>query len=147
MTDVSTRSSRLQQTGLAGRIRVSFEFFPPKTDEMERSLWEADFEGAGFEWIDANDADQNVLSFVRYSADRSRSLACIANLSGIDRPGYRIGVPRQGVEVRATGEGASSGQLRCCWRSGSGSPIRSRGAPGPASRSRCTRSWSSSSPS
>ena len=63
----------------------------------EPALWEADFEGGGFEWIDANDADQNVLSFVRYSADRSRSLACIANLSGIDRPGYRIGVPKQGA--------------------------------------------------
>ena len=63
----------------------------------EPALWEDDFSDSGFEWIDANDADQNVLSFVRYSADRSRSLACIANLSGIDRPGYRIGVPRQGA--------------------------------------------------
>ena len=25
----------------APRIRVSFEFFPPKTDEMERTLWES----------------------------------------------------------------------------------------------------------
>src|SRR6266498_4348255 len=25
----------------AQRIRVSFEFFPPKTDEMERTLWES----------------------------------------------------------------------------------------------------------
>jgi methylenetetrahydrofolate reductase (NADPH) len=41
MTDVSTRASRLQQTGLAGRIRVSFEFFPPKTVEMETTLWES----------------------------------------------------------------------------------------------------------
>ncbi len=63
----------------------------------EPALWEADFDGAGFEWIDANDADQNVLSFVRYSADRSRSLACVANLSGADRPGYRIGVPMPGL--------------------------------------------------
>ena len=63
----------------------------------EPALWEVDFDGEGFEWIDANDADQNVLSFCRYSADRSRSLACIANLSGSDRPGYRIGVPRQGA--------------------------------------------------
>ena len=62
----------------------------------EPALWEVDFEGHGFEWIDANDADQNVLSFVRHSADRSRSLACVANLSGVDRPGYRIGVPKPG---------------------------------------------------
>jgi 1,4-alpha-glucan branching enzyme len=64
---------------------------------QEPALWERDFDGSGFEWIDANDADQNVLSFVRYSGDRSRSLACVANLSGADRPGYRIGVPMQGA--------------------------------------------------
>ncbi len=63
----------------------------------EPALWENDFSDSGFDWIDANDADQNVLSFVRYSSDGSRSLACIANLSGIDRPGYRVGVPRQGA--------------------------------------------------
>ena len=62
----------------------------------EPALWEVDFEGEGFEWIDANDADQNVLSFCRYSQGGERSLACIANLSGSDRPGYRIGLPRQG---------------------------------------------------
>ncbi len=63
----------------------------------EPALWEVDFAGAGFEWIDANDADQNVLSFCRYSAGGARTLACIANLSGIDRPGYRIGLPRAGA--------------------------------------------------
>jgi methylenetetrahydrofolate reductase (NADH) len=34
------RASRLVQNG-ERRIRVSFEFFPPKTEEMERTLWEA----------------------------------------------------------------------------------------------------------
>src|ERR1700730_6643172 len=33
------RPSRLAQEGR--RMRVSFEFFPPKTDEMEKTLWEA----------------------------------------------------------------------------------------------------------
>ncbi|MGN6469683.1 MAG: methylenetetrahydrofolate reductase, partial [Rhizobiaceae bacterium] len=32
------RFSRLPDIG--GRVRVSFEFFPPKTDEMEARLWE-----------------------------------------------------------------------------------------------------------
>ncbi len=63
----------------------------------EPALWQVDFDGSGFEWIDANDADQNVLSFCRYSEGRERALACIANLSGSDRPGYRIGVPKQGA--------------------------------------------------
>jgi methylenetetrahydrofolate reductase (NADPH) len=37
----SVRPSRFTETGAADGIRVSFEFFPPKTAEMERSLWEA----------------------------------------------------------------------------------------------------------
>src|SRR3712207_2934461 len=30
------------------------------------ALWERDADAAGFEWIDANNADENVLSFARY---------------------------------------------------------------------------------
>jgi methylenetetrahydrofolate reductase (NADPH) len=37
----SVRTSRFSDTGTAPRIRVSFEFFPPKTADMERTLWEA----------------------------------------------------------------------------------------------------------
>jgi methylenetetrahydrofolate reductase (NADPH) len=37
----SVRTSRFADTGAAPRIRVSFEFFPPKTAEMEQTLWEA----------------------------------------------------------------------------------------------------------
>ena len=60
------------------------------------ALWERDFDPSGFGWIDANDADHNVFSFARYSADGSRCLACVANLSGSDHFGYRVGVPRPG---------------------------------------------------
>jgi 1,4-alpha-glucan branching enzyme len=62
----------------------------------EPALWENDFEDSGFRWIDANDSDQNVLSFARFSADRSRALVCVANLSGTDLGGYRIGLPNEG---------------------------------------------------
>ena len=37
----SIRTSRFTDTGSAPPIRVSFEFFPPKTAEMEKTLWEA----------------------------------------------------------------------------------------------------------
>ena len=41
MTNVySPRSSRLVN-GRGQRLRVSFEFFPPKSEEMERTLWDA----------------------------------------------------------------------------------------------------------
>jgi methylenetetrahydrofolate reductase (NADPH) len=35
------RASRFVHAGDGPRIRVSFEFFPPKTDEMERTLWDS----------------------------------------------------------------------------------------------------------
>ncbi|MGH9188460.1 MAG: 1,4-alpha-glucan branching protein GlgB [Acidimicrobiales bacterium] len=62
----------------------------------EPALWERDFDPVGFRWVDANDADHNVFSFARFSADGSRCLVCVANLSGSDHFGYRVGVPRAG---------------------------------------------------
>ncbi|MGH9000299.1 MAG: 1,4-alpha-glucan branching protein GlgB [Acidimicrobiia bacterium] len=61
------------------------------------SLWEVDFEWTGFRWIDANDTDQNVLSFLRFGADPAdRPLAAVANLSPVVRHDYRIGLPAGG---------------------------------------------------
>ncbi|MGH9194533.1 MAG: 1,4-alpha-glucan branching enzyme, partial [Acidimicrobiia bacterium] len=59
------------------------------------SLWEGDFDPEGFRWIDANDNEANVLSFLRFSR-AGEPLACIANLSPIPRVGYRIGLPKAG---------------------------------------------------
>jgi methylenetetrahydrofolate reductase (NADPH) len=39
MTSTPSRASRF--VGAGGRISVSFEFFPPKSEEMEQTLWEA----------------------------------------------------------------------------------------------------------
>jgi methylenetetrahydrofolate reductase (NADPH) len=41
MNQSVVRPSRFVQAGRERRIRVSFEFFPPKTAEMEQTLWEA----------------------------------------------------------------------------------------------------------
>jgi 1,4-alpha-glucan branching enzyme len=59
------------------------------------ALWTQDVTPEGFEWIDANDAGSNVLSFLRWGSDGT-VLACIANFSGTDHAGYRIGLPRAG---------------------------------------------------
>jgi 1,4-alpha-glucan branching enzyme len=60
------------------------------------ALWQADTDPAGFEWIDANDAEQSVLSFLRKGCDEGDVLACIANLTPLPRSGYRIGLPAPG---------------------------------------------------
>src|SRR5947209_2522441 len=59
------------------------------------ALWTCDAEGAGFQWIDANDAEGNVLSFLRWGEDGS-AVACIANFAGGPHEGYRVGLPFAG---------------------------------------------------
>ncbi|MDQ3352910.1 MAG: 1,4-alpha-glucan branching protein GlgB [Actinomycetota bacterium] len=62
----------------------------------EPALWQHDFSPDGFRWIDASDVEANVAAFLRFSAD-GRPLACVANLSPVPRPGYRIGLPTSGT--------------------------------------------------
>jgi 1,4-alpha-glucan branching enzyme len=62
----------------------------------EPALWELDSDSAGFYWIEPNDADSNVIAYARTSRHAERVLVCIANLSPVVRPGYRVGLPRAG---------------------------------------------------
>ncbi|WP_040338287.1 1,4-alpha-glucan branching protein GlgB [Candidatus Blastococcus massiliensis] len=74
------------------------------------ALWALDIDPSGFQWIDANDAGGNVLSFLRYgkavasadepadAADADRSaVACVVNFAGTPHHEYRIGLPRPGL--------------------------------------------------
>ena len=49
-----------------------------------------------FRWLDADDAEHSVYSFVRFSADGSRAVACLANFTPVPREGYRLGLPYGG---------------------------------------------------
>ncbi|HAO80820.1 MAG TPA: 1,4-alpha-glucan branching enzyme [Verrucomicrobia subdivision 3 bacterium] len=60
------------------------------------ALWQADYDHAGFNWIDCNDRASSVLSFVRQKSDGSNPLAVILNLTPVPRENYRIGLPRAG---------------------------------------------------
>ncbi|WP_051942601.1 1,4-alpha-glucan branching protein GlgB [Streptacidiphilus rugosus] len=60
------------------------------------SLWQRDCEPGGFRWIDPDDADHQVYSFVRYDADGA-PLVGIFNFSPVVHHGYRLGLPRAGV--------------------------------------------------
>jgi 1,4-alpha-glucan branching enzyme len=62
----------------------------------EPALWEADYAGNGFSWIDCGDADSSVLSFVRQNGDGQRRLVVILNLTPILRHNYRVGLPQGG---------------------------------------------------
>ncbi len=59
------------------------------------AMWRKDDEPEGFQWIDANDAGGNVLSFVR-SDGAGSLLACVVNFAAIPHRDYRIGLPVAG---------------------------------------------------
>lgn len=61
-----------------------------------KEFWEVDFESRGFNWIDFSDAEQSVLSFIRYSNDRKDFLVFTCNMTPVLRESYLIGVPQPG---------------------------------------------------
>ncbi len=67
-----------------------------RTYRDEPALWDEDFTPEGFWWLEPNDADSNVLAFVRGSRAGARVLVCICNNSPVVREGYRVGLPRGG---------------------------------------------------
>ncbi len=62
----------------------------------EPALWEADVDPAGFEWIDPDDADDNMIAFMRTAPSTGRTIVCVCNFSPVRRGGFRVGVPRAG---------------------------------------------------
>jgi 1,4-alpha-glucan branching enzyme len=55
-----------------------------------------DFDWHGFEWIDCNDADSSVLSFIRRAKDPGDFILVAANFTPVQRDAYRVGVPESG---------------------------------------------------
>jgi len=64
--------------------------------QAEPALWEHDFDPEGFQWIEANDHEQSVFSYLRYAEDRDDFLVVVCNFTPIPREHYRIGVPQPG---------------------------------------------------
>jgi 1,4-alpha-glucan branching enzyme len=61
----------------------------------EPALHELDFDAAGFAWIDCNDSEASVLSFLRKARDGSLLLV-VGNFTPVPRENYLVGVPRAG---------------------------------------------------
>jgi 1,4-alpha-glucan branching enzyme len=78
------------------------------------AFWQDDVDPRGFQWIDANDADQSVASVLRF-ANRGEPgetvAACVLNATPVPRYGYRVGLPRGGdwVVVINTDSGVYGG--------------------------------------
>jgi 1,4-alpha-glucan branching enzyme len=61
------------------------------------NLHEGDCSADGFEWIDASDAENSVLAFLRYGSDRREPVTVICNFTPMVRERYRVGVPLGGL--------------------------------------------------
>ena len=59
------------------------------------ALYDADQDPCGFEWINADDADRSIFSFVRYSKSKRKNLLFVVNFTPIERQDYRVGVPKK----------------------------------------------------
>ena len=63
----------------------------------QAALHRYDFEPNGFEWLDCNDIDQSVLSYLRRADDEI--IVVVLNFTPVPRQGYRVGVPLTGEYV------------------------------------------------
>ena len=61
----------------------------------ENALWEADSEPAGFEWIDVDNASENILVFVRRSPETDREIVCVCNFSAVPKKSYKLRLPEK----------------------------------------------------
>lgn len=62
----------------------------------EPALHALDSDPAGFSWVDASDAGQSIISFLRLAPEQKSAVLVVMNLTPVPRHGYRIGVPREG---------------------------------------------------
>ena len=63
--------------------------------QSQTALYELDFEPSGFEWLECQDADQSLLSFIRRGNNNSFAII-VLNFTPVPRNGQRIGVPVSG---------------------------------------------------
>ena len=83
------------------------------------ALYEIDFDQPGFQWIDAQDWEDSVISFLRKAKDPRDQVLVVCNFTPVPRMHYRIGVPTGGYwrellnsdarEYGGSGQGNSGG--------------------------------------
>jgi 1,4-alpha-glucan branching enzyme len=74
----------------------------------EPALHRLDALPEGFAWVDASDAGQSVLSYLRFDANRRHVVLVVCNFTPVPRHGYRLGVPRPGRWVELLNSDAAT---------------------------------------
>ena len=82
-----------QHSGVADLVR--------RLNDLYRShpaMWADDFSPAGFQWIEPNDGDHNVISFLRRDpSGQHKDVVCVISFSGVPHENYRVGLPQAGT--------------------------------------------------
>ena len=83
----------------AGPYHLGLQRFVRDLNQLysaESGFWQGDYALEGFHWVDCNDREHSVLSFVRQNPEQTSELVVILNLTPVPRYRYRVGLPRAG---------------------------------------------------
>ena len=72
-------------------FKVINEFY-----KENKALWEQDYDYNGFQWIDADNANQSILVFMRKTENPEDTLVVIINFTPVVYYNYKVGVPFEG---------------------------------------------------
>jgi 1,4-alpha-glucan branching enzyme len=64
--------------------------------KSEPALYERQFSGDGFEWIDGGNAADSIMIFLRKGDDAANDLVVVLNMTPVTRHDFRVGVPYAG---------------------------------------------------
>ncbi|MGL4344471.1 MAG: 1,4-alpha-glucan branching protein GlgB [Cellulosilyticaceae bacterium] len=81
-------------------LHRQMQYFVKTLNDLYRSrksLWEVEDSYAGFEWIECNNKEQSIISFVRRGKKEKDTMLVVVNFTPETWEEYRIGVPKQGV--------------------------------------------------
>ncbi|RCX02278.1 1,4-alpha-glucan branching enzyme [Schleiferia thermophila] len=93
--DASVRWDQLENLNFSkGLLQLIIDL--NKLYREQEALYKKQYKPEGFEWIEVNDWQQSVLSYVRKSGNPDQDIVVIANFTPIIRKNYRIGVPSYG---------------------------------------------------
>jgi len=65
--------------------------------KQNNALWLKDYEQEGFQWIEADDYKQSIVSFTRSGKEQNDLHIIVCNFTPVPRENYKIGVPIKGL--------------------------------------------------
>lgn len=63
--------------------------------KKNKAMYELDHSWEGFEWVNADDNERSIYSFIRHSKDGKKNLLFVFNFTPVERPNFRVGVPKR----------------------------------------------------